>query len=74
MRKLEKAVGAYPQLKAAWWTLGKARCGIQDDAGAPQVFMRSIAADPKYLRLYEPLMMSAFRQKDRRMVQSFGLS
>lgn len=73
-RKLKKAVATYPQFLAAWWAQGDARSSLKDDAGAREASMRSIAADPIYLRPYEPLMAIAFRRKDWRALQSLGLS
>ena len=73
-QKLEKVVGLYPQFAAAWWALGEARSGLKDEIGAGEAYMRSMAADPVYLRPYESLMALACRRKDWPAVESLGES
>ncbi len=74
IQELEKAVGVYPQFAAAWWVLGEARSGLKDETGAREAYMRSMAADPEYLRPYEPLMALAFQRKHWPALESLGES
>ena len=57
---LEKAVKVYPEFAEAWAALGEARLGADDLLGAKEALTRSIEADPKLLRPYQPLMQMAF--------------
>ena len=57
---LEKAVEVYPEFAEAWAALGEARLGADDLLGAKDALTRSIEADPKLLRPYQPLMQMAF--------------
>ena len=55
-KELEKAVGLYPQYATAWFDLGQARESQKDLEGARKAYYESLAADPKYLYPYRPLM------------------
>lgn len=69
---MEEAVGAYPQYAAAWSMLGLARLESKDLDGARDALLKSIEADPKYLRPYEPLLDMAYERKDWAMVDSLA--
>ena len=61
---LETAVEAYPEYAEAWAALGEVRLGLDDLEGAKEALTRSIDADPKLLRPYEPLMQMAYRYNE----------
>ena len=69
---MEEAVGAYPQYAAAWSMLGLARLESEDWDGARDALLKSIEADAKYLRPYEPLIDLAYERKDWAMVDSLA--
>ena len=69
---MEEAVAAYPQYAAAWSVLGMARLESEDWDGARDALLKSIEADSKYLRPYEPLIDLAYERKDWSMVDSLA--
>ncbi len=69
---LEKAVAEYPEFAAAWAALGEARMAMQDEAGAKEAFSKSLDADPKYLKPFNPLLQMALRQQDWTSVETLG--
>ena len=70
--QFEKAVAAYPEFAAAWAAMGDAKLGMQDHAGARAAFSKSLEADPKYLKPYEPLIRMAVAQQDWQGMESLG--
>lgn len=57
----EQALEVYPEFAEAWYALGEARLGLNDQQGAREAFSRSIDADPKLLKPYEPLIQMAYQ-------------
>lgn len=72
--QLEKAVAAYPEFAAAWAALGEAKLAMEDKAGARTAFSKSVEADPKYLRPYEPLIQMAVADGDWQALETLGSS
>ena len=70
--QFEKAVAAYPAFAAAWAAMGDAKLGLKDAAGARAAFSKSLEADPKYLKPYEPLIRMAIAQQDWQAMESLG--
>ena len=50
------AVKLYPQFAAAWYELGMIQGRIQDNDRAHESFLKAIAADPKFVNPYVPLI------------------
>ncbi len=70
--QFEKAVAEYPEFAAAWSALGDAKMAMQDEAGAKEAFSKSIEADPKYLKPFNPLLQMALRQQDWTALEQLG--
>ena len=70
--QFEKAVAEYPEFAAAWAALGDARMAMQDETGAQEAFTKSLGADPKYLKPYNPLLQMALRQQDWTSLERLG--
>ena len=62
IKGLEKAVAEYPECAAAWTLLGETKMKMKDPAGARAAFDRALAADPKYLKPYGPLLQLEMQQ------------
>lgn len=71
--QFQNAVSAYPQFAAAWAALGDAKMAMQDKAGAKEAFSKSLEADPKYLKPFNPLLQMALQQKDWVAVEDLGV-
>jgi hypothetical protein len=72
IKHLQKAVAEYPDYAAAWASLAEARMASGDWAGAREAFLKSINADPKYLKPYEPFISASFDRRDWATVDSLG--
>ena len=72
IKHLERAVAEYPDYAAAWASLAEARMSSGDWAGAREAFLKSIEADPKYLKPYEPFISASFDRRDWTTVDSLG--
>ena len=70
--QFEKAVAEYPEFAAAWAALGDARIGMNDEASAKEAYTKSLAADPKYLKPFDPLLRMALKAQDWRTVETLG--
>ncbi len=70
--QFEKAVDEYPEFAAAWAALGDAKMAMQDEAGAKEAFSKSLEADPKYMKPFNPLLQMALRQKDWTSLEQLG--
>lgn len=72
IKHLQSAVAEYPDYAAAWASLAEARMASGDWAGAREAFLKSIDADPKYLKPYEPFIKASFDRRDWTTVDSLG--
>ncbi len=72
IKHLERAVAEYSDYAAAWASLAEARMSSGDWAGAREAFLKSIEADPKYLKPYEPFISASFDRRDWTTVDSLG--
>ena len=72
IKHLERAVAEYPDYAAAWASLAEARMASGDWASARQAFLKSIEADPRYLKPYEPFISASFDRRDWITVDSLG--
>lgn len=72
IKHLQRAVAEYPDYAAAWASLAEARMASGDWAGAREAFLKSIKADPKYLKPYEPFISASFDRRDWTTVDSLG--
>jgi len=54
--ELLKAVNIYPKYAAAWFDLGMIQAQFQDEVKARQSFTNAVAADPKFIGPYPPLI------------------
>jgi len=61
---LEKAVGIYPEYAEAWTAMGHAKGRIGDIQGAQEAFEKALAADPRYVAAYEPLILISVDQQN----------
>jgi len=59
-----KAVKKYPKYAMAWYQLGMARQSLKDDAGAVEAWKQALESDPKYVKPYEALTVTADRRGD----------
>jgi tetratricopeptide (TPR) repeat protein len=59
LEELKKAVRLYPKYAAAWFELGRLYETMNNNTEARQAYEQAIAADPKYVRPLERLMMLA---------------
>jgi tetratricopeptide (TPR) repeat protein len=55
-KQFQKAVDIYPKYAAAWYELGRIQQQDGDTAKARQSFGNSLAADPKFISPYPPLI------------------
>ena len=69
---LQSAVEEHPDYAAAWASLAEARMASGDWAGTREAFLKSIEADPKYLKPYEPFISASFDRRDWTTVDSLG--
>lgn len=68
----EKALEVYPKFAEAWYGLGEARLGLKDQHRAREAFTRSIDADPKLLKPYEPLIQMAYEHGEWAVLNSLS--
>jgi len=75
VEELEKAVAEYPAYAAAWTILGETKQRMGDPSGAGKAFGKATAADARYLRPYEPLVLMAVDEQNwERVVQLAGVA
>ena len=72
IKHLQSAVEEYQDYAAAWASLAEARMASGDWAGAREAFLKSIEADPQYLKPYEPFISASFDRRDWTTVDSLG--
>ena len=72
IKYMASAVEEYPRYAAAWAMLGIAHLATDDWDGGSQALLKSIEADSRYLRPYEPLIEAAYERKDWAMVDSLA--
>lgn len=61
---LQEAVAQYPDYAAAWSLLGRAWVRVGNETAAAEAYLRSMAADPRYLASYPPLIKLKMRSGD----------
>jgi Tfp pilus assembly protein PilF len=62
-KSLEKAVEVYPKYAAAWYELGQAHHQQQNIEQARNAYVRSLEADPKFLKPYMPMAVLAANER-----------
>jgi len=62
VREFTSAVAAYPKFAAAWYELGVAHQNRNEPADADAAWKQALQSDPKYVKPYQSLTASAYKQ------------